>query len=90
MDAADAAFQYFPFGSSFHDLIFLFDLRHVVFLEDLFGKVQVVHGPLAVGIIQYHRLAYAGRFAQTGIAVDDTVEYHVFKMAPYLAYHLVA
>ena len=38
-------------SSLFQDSLLLAYFCHIVFLQNLLGKVQVVHGPFAVGII---------------------------------------
>jgi hypothetical protein len=40
----------------------------VILLQYFFGQVQVIHGALAVGVVEDHGLAEARGFAEAGIA----------------------
>ena len=68
---------------------FLWNSRHIIFLEDLFGEVEIIHRALAVCIVENDWLAHTGCFAEAGIAVDDGAEDQFFKMTSYFGYYLI-
>src|SRR5580658_948449 len=73
----------------FHNPLFLPDPGQVVLLQDLFSQVQIIDRALAKRIIQDHRFANAGGFADLRIPVDDRIENDLVEMLSYLTDHLV-